>query len=50
MNGPKGGGDKSCRIAVELFRGRVVLEERGSDLYVAIDRQHILLPKKSPAR
>jgi ribosome-associated translation inhibitor RaiA len=38
LNGPKGGADKSCRIAVELLRGRVVLEERGPDLYVAIDR------------
>ncbi len=39
INGPKGGvDDKSCRMAVQLRRGRVVLEERAPDLYVAIDR------------
>lgn len=39
VNGHKGGGDdKHCRIAVQLRRGTVMLEERAADLYVAIDR------------
>lgn len=39
INGPRGGvDDKSCRMAIQLRRGRVVLEERAPDLYVAIDR------------
>ncbi len=38
LNGPKGGVDKCCRVAVELIQGRVVLEERAPDLHLAIDR------------
>jgi putative sigma-54 modulation protein len=39
VNGSKGGAqDKCCRMAVQLTHGRVVLEERADDLYVAIDR------------
>ncbi len=30
--------DKCCRMAVELTRGTVVLEERATDLYKAIDQ------------
>jgi ribosome hibernation promoting factor len=39
VNGPKhGADDKFCRLAVQLPKQRAVLEERASDLYVAIDR------------
>ncbi len=38
VNGPRGGADKCCRIAVEVVRGWVVLEERAPDLYDAINR------------
>lgn len=36
VNGPKGGIDKSCRVAIEVGFRRVVLEERAPDLYRAI--------------
>ncbi len=36
-NGPKGGDDKECKIAVRAAGGnRVVISERGSDLFVAV--------------
>jgi ribosome-associated translation inhibitor RaiA len=37
-NGPKGGTDKTCRVAVRLYGRRVVLvEHRGSRLSLAVD-------------
>lgn len=39
LNGPRGGLDKQCSIEARLLRRRkCVVEETGSDLYVAIDR------------
>jgi len=39
VNGHKAGRvDKSCHIIVALRRGRFVLHERASDLYVAVNR------------
>ena len=37
MNGPKGGVDKCCRIAVDLGGNHVALEESAADLYHAVD-------------
>ena len=39
VNGPRGGVDKSCRIAVALPWSRdMVIEDADRDMYVAIDR------------
>lgn len=39
VNGPRGGPDKRCRIAVRLLPGRpVVVEDTDADLHVAVDR------------
>jgi ribosomal subunit interface protein len=39
VNGPKGGVDKRCRVAVRGDRGWVVMiEELDSDVYAAVDR------------
>lgn len=39
LNGPHGGVDKRCRIAVDLIRSRSVLvDDRDADVYTAIDR------------
>jgi ribosomal subunit interface protein len=39
LNGPRGGVDKACRIAVRLPASpAVVVEDADGDLYVAIDR------------
>jgi len=38
-NGPRGGGDKFCRIQVLLERALpVLIEDAGADLYAVIDR------------
>jgi ribosomal subunit interface protein len=39
LNGPRGAIDKGCRVAIKLVPSTtVVMEERDSDVYVAIDR------------
>lgn len=39
VNGPRGGVDKSCQVAVHLKRlSPVLVEDIETDLYVAIDR------------
>jgi ribosome hibernation promoting factor len=39
LNGPRGGIDKRCRVAIVLEPSRtIVMEDRDSDIYVAIDR------------
>jgi putative sigma-54 modulation protein len=39
LNGPRGGIDKGCRVAILLAPSTtVVMEDRDSDVYVAIDR------------
>ncbi len=39
LNGPKGGVDKRCLVRVSgPHRLDVTIEERGSDMYTAIDR------------
>ena len=39
INGPRGGGDKQCRIVVRLRPGgEVVIEDTATDLETAIDR------------
>jgi ribosome hibernation promoting factor len=39
LNGPRGDIDKGCRVAIKLAPSTtVVMEERDSDVYVAIDR------------
>ena len=39
LNGPRGGVDKRCRVAIVLIPTRtIVIEERDSNIYVAIDR------------
>jgi ribosomal subunit interface protein len=39
LNGPRGGVDKRCRVAIVLIPSRtIVIEERDSNIYVAIDR------------
>lgn len=39
LNGPRGGIDKGCRVAILLApSATVVMEDRDSDVYVAIDR------------
>lgn len=39
VNGPRGGADKRCLMAVRLNpRGEVVVEKTDSDLYAAVDR------------
>jgi putative sigma-54 modulation protein len=39
LNGPRGDIDKGCRVAIRLVPSTtVVMEERDSDVYVAIDR------------
>lgn len=39
LNGPRGGVDKRCRVAIVLIRSQtIVIEERDSNIYVAIDR------------
>jgi putative sigma-54 modulation protein len=39
INGPRGGTDKCCRIAVRLIpSGVIVIQEVNSDLFAAIDR------------
>ena len=39
LNGPGGGVDKRCRIAVGLIRSKsVVVDDRDADLYTAVDR------------
>lgn len=39
LNGPRGDIDKGCRVAIMLAPSTtVVMEERDSDVYVAIDR------------
>jgi len=39
VNGPRGGVDKRCHVRIELHpRGTVVLTERCSDVYRAVDR------------
>jgi hypothetical protein len=37
INGPRGGIDKHCRIAIDLFpRGTVMLEDRGENPFVLV--------------
>jgi ribosomal subunit interface protein len=39
LNGPRGGVDKRCRVAIELIPPKtIVIEDRDSNIYVAIDR------------
>jgi ribosomal subunit interface protein len=39
LNGPRGGIDKHCRVAIMLIPSTTVeLEDRNSNIYVAIDR------------
>lgn len=39
LNGPRGGVDKRCRVAIVLIPSQtIVIEERDSNIYVAIDR------------
>ena len=39
LNGPRGGVDKLCLVAIALIPSKtIVIEERDSSLYVAIDR------------
>ena len=39
VNGPRGGDDKRCLVHVELHpRGTIVLSDRSSDVYGAVDR------------
>jgi ribosomal subunit interface protein len=39
LNGPKGGVDKRCRVAIVLMPSTtIVMEDRDSNVYVAIDR------------
>ncbi|HKV78719.1 MAG TPA: HPF/RaiA family ribosome-associated protein [Candidatus Sulfotelmatobacter sp.] len=39
INGPRGGADKRCRVAVHLIpSGVIVVEEVHADLFAAIDR------------
>jgi putative sigma-54 modulation protein len=39
LNGPRGGVDKRCRVAIALILSKtIVIEERDSSLYVAVDR------------
>jgi len=39
VNGPRGGIDKCCRVAIALIRAKtIVIEDRDSNIYAAIDR------------
>ena len=39
LNGPRGGVDKRCRVAIALMPSTtIVMEDRDSNIYVAIDR------------
>lgn len=39
LNGPKGGMDKSCRLTISVApSATIVMEDRDSNVYVAIDR------------
>jgi putative sigma-54 modulation protein len=39
LNGPRGGVDKRCRVAIVLMPSTtIVMEDRDSNIYVAIDR------------
>lgn len=39
LNGPRGGNDKRCRLAILLApSATIVMEDRDSNIYVAIDR------------
>lgn len=39
LNGPRGGVDKRCRVAIVLIPSKtIVIEKRDSSLYVAVDR------------
>jgi ribosomal subunit interface protein len=39
LNGPRGGVDKRCRVAIVLIPSKtIVIEERDSSLYAAVDR------------